>query len=128
MPTQAVIHDQEEAGLDIVCDGQMCFDDYIGMIGSFCWCWYERVEGFDPAKEEHPAAVGAETISKEIALLSDWGGVINSGPVERGPARLADLYKIAKRCAWDEGAAAHRRHLKLKALAGGAQIVRDELS
>ena len=97
--TKAVIHDQEEAGLDIVCDGQMCFDDYIGMIGSFCWYWYERIEGFEPAKEEHPAALGAETISKEIALLSDWGGVINSGPVERGPIRLVDLYKIGNRYA-----------------------------
>ncbi|MCY4087283.1 MAG: hypothetical protein OXG37_10525 [Actinomycetia bacterium] len=97
--TKAVIHDQEEAGLDIVCDGQMCFDDYIGMIGSFCWYWYERIEGFEPAKEEHPAVLGAETISKEIALLSDWGGVINSGPVERGPIRLVDLYKIGNRYA-----------------------------
>jgi 5-methyltetrahydropteroyltriglutamate--homocysteine methyltransferase len=35
--------------------------------------------------------------TKEIELLSDWGGVINSGPVERGPIRLTDLYKIATR-------------------------------
>jgi len=97
--TQAVIHDQEEAGLDIVTDGQMCYDDYVGVIGSFCWYMYERIPGFEPAKEEHPAALGAEVISKEIALLSDWGGVINSGPVERGPIRLVDLYKIAKRYA-----------------------------
>jgi 5-methyltetrahydropteroyltriglutamate--homocysteine methyltransferase len=60
---------------------------------------YERIHGFEAAKEEHPAAVGAEELTKEIALLSDWGGVINSGPVERGPIRLTDLYKIAKRYA-----------------------------
>ena len=36
-------------------------------------------------------------MTKEIALLSDWGGVINSGPVTHGPIRLADLYKIASR-------------------------------
>ena len=30
-----------------------------------------------------------------LTLLSDWGGVINSGPVTHGPIRLVDLYKIA---------------------------------
>ncbi len=97
--TQVVIHDQEEAGLDIVTDGQMCYDDYVGVIGSFCWYMYERIKGFEPAKEEHPSVVGAAERTKEIELLSDWGGVINSGPVERGPIRLADLYKIARRYA-----------------------------
>ena len=97
--TQAVIHDQEEAGLDIVADGQMSYDDYVGMIGSFCWYMYERIPGFEHAKEEHPSAVDAESVTKEVALLSDWGGVINSGPVEHGPIRLVDLYKIASRYA-----------------------------
>ncbi|MGH6919046.1 MAG: hypothetical protein ACREJ0_15240, partial [Geminicoccaceae bacterium] len=64
--TRVIIQDQEEAGLDIVCDGQMYFDDYIGSIGSFCWYMYERIPGFDPAKEEHPAAVDAATMTKEI--------------------------------------------------------------
>ena len=97
--THAAIHDQEQAGLDIVTDGQMCFDDYVGVIGSFCWYMYERIGGFEPAKEEHPSAVGAATMTKEIALLSDWGGVVNSGPATHGPIRLADLYKIAARYA-----------------------------
>jgi 5-methyltetrahydropteroyltriglutamate--homocysteine methyltransferase len=94
--TRVTIRDQEEAGLDIVTDGQMCFDDYVGGIGSFCWYMYERIPGFDPAKEEHPSAVDAAAWTKEIALLSDWGGVINSGPVGPGPIRLADLYKLAR--------------------------------
>ena len=65
-------------------------------IGSFCWYMYERIAGFDPAKEEHPSAVGAATMTKEIALLSDWGGVVNSGPIDStAPIRLVDLYKIA---------------------------------
>src|SRR2546428_11879399 len=98
--TQVVIHDQEEAGLDIVTDGQMSYDDYVGVIGSFCWYMYERISGFDPAKEEHPAVVGQDPHgSVGMTLLSDWGGVINSGPVERGPIRLTDLYRIAKRYA-----------------------------
>jgi 5-methyltetrahydropteroyltriglutamate--homocysteine methyltransferase len=95
--TEVVIHDQEEAGLDIVTDGQMSYDDYVGVIGSFCWYMYERIHGFEPAKEAHPSEIGAAVRTKEIELLSDWGGVINSGPVERGPIRLTDLYKIATR-------------------------------
>jgi 5-methyltetrahydropteroyltriglutamate--homocysteine methyltransferase len=97
--TAASIRDQEEAGLDIVTDGQMVFDDYVGVIGSFCWYMYERLPGFEAAKEEHPSAVGAATRSKEVALLSDWGGVVNSGPVGPGPLRLADLYTLARRTA-----------------------------
>jgi 5-methyltetrahydropteroyltriglutamate--homocysteine methyltransferase len=95
--TQAVIRDQEEAGLDILTDGQMSYDDYVGVIGSFCWYMYERIGGFEPAKEPHPSEIGAVVRTKEIELLSDWGGVINSGPVERGPIRLTDLYRIAAR-------------------------------
>ena len=48
--TATVIRDQEEAGLDIVTDGQMSYDDYVGVIGSFCWYMYERIGGFEPAK------------------------------------------------------------------------------
>src|SRR5438309_8258097 len=97
--TRLVIRDQEEAGLDIVTDGQMYFDDYVGVIGSFCWYWYERIPGFEHAKEEHPAAVGTSERGVGLTLLSDWGGVINSGPVEHGPIRLVDLYKIASKYA-----------------------------
>jgi 5-methyltetrahydropteroyltriglutamate--homocysteine methyltransferase len=93
--TRLAIQDQQEAGLDIVTDGQMYFDDYVGVIGSFCWYLYERIPGFEAAKEEHPSAVGASERTKEVAFLSDWGGVINSGPVSRGPLRLADLYRQA---------------------------------
>jgi 5-methyltetrahydropteroyltriglutamate--homocysteine methyltransferase len=95
--TAVSIADQEAAGLDIVTDGQMSYDDYVGVIGSFCWYMYERIGGFEPAKEPHPSEIGAAVRTKEVELLSDWGGVINSGPVERGPIRLTDLYKIAAR-------------------------------
>src|SRR5688572_10857024 len=91
-----VIRDQEEAGLDIVTDGNMWYDDYVGVIGSFCWYMYERIGGFEPSREEHPSVVDAPP-SKGKELLDDWGGVINSGPVTHGPIRLADLYKIAAR-------------------------------
>ena len=112
--TQAVINDQEEAGLDIVTDGQMSYDDYVGVIGSFCWYMYERIPGFQDAKEIHPSEIGAAVRTKEIELLADWGGVVNDGPVSRGPIRLADLYKIGKKYA--------RRPMKVSVGAGPVNL------
>ncbi|PWT80759.1 MAG: hypothetical protein C5B57_11705 [Blastocatellia bacterium] len=89
-----VIRDQEEAGLDIVTDGNMWYDDYVGVIGSFCWYMYERIPGFEHARELHPSYVNAGPSQGKV-ILDDWGGVINSGPVSRGPIRFADLYRIA---------------------------------
>ena len=89
-----VIRDQEEAGLDIVTDGNMWYDDYVGSIGAFCWYLYERIPGFEPAREAHPSFVNQESSFGKV-MFDDWGGVINSGPVKRGPIRWADLYKIA---------------------------------
>jgi 5-methyltetrahydropteroyltriglutamate--homocysteine methyltransferase len=90
-----VIRDQEEAGLDIVTDGNMWYDDYVGVIGSFCWYMYERIPGFEHARDPHPSTQGVTDRNKVIELLDDWGGVVNSGAVSRGPIRLADLYKVA---------------------------------
>src|SRR5712692_498459 len=89
-----VIRDQEEAGLDIVTDGNMWYDDYVGVIGSFCWYMYERIGGFEHAREPHPSGVNAPP-SQGKEILDDWGGVINSGPMKHGPIRLADLYRIS---------------------------------
>src|SRR5206468_7747122 len=93
--TRLAIRDQEEAGLDIVTDGQMYFDDYVGVIGSFCWYMYERIPGFEAAKEKHPLEAYAQVRTKEIELFADWGGVINSGAVAPGAIRLPDLYQVA---------------------------------
>ena len=60
---------------------------------------YERIGGFQHAKEPHPSEIGAAVRTKEVELLSDWGGVVNDGPVTRGPIRLAELYKIATKYA-----------------------------
>jgi len=90
-----VVRDQEEAGLDIVTDGNMWYDDYVGVIGSFCWYMYERIGGFEQARELHPSGVG-QPKSQGKAILDDWGGVVNSGPVTRGPIRLADLFRITQ--------------------------------
>jgi methionine synthase II (cobalamin-independent) len=92
-----VIRDQEECGLDIVTDGNMWYDDYVGVIGSFCWYMYERIPGFEHAREQHPSTVGATERTQGGEIMDDWGGVINSGRVSRGPIRLADLFKIASK-------------------------------
>ena len=92
----AVIRDQEEAGASFVTDGNMWYDDYVGSIGSFCWYMYERINGFEKARDPHPSTVSAGP-SQGKDILDDWGGVVNSGPVTRGPIRLADLYKVAKK-------------------------------
>jgi len=96
----AVIADQIECGLDIVTDGNMWYDDYVGVIGSFCWYLYERIPGFEPTRNPHPSQVGAQKSAGQF-LLDDWGGVINSGPVDAKPdaLRWTDLYDIAKKAA-----------------------------
>jgi 5-methyltetrahydropteroyltriglutamate--homocysteine methyltransferase len=57
---------------------------------------YERIGGFEPSREPHPAYVNADA-SQIHTIMDDWGGVINSGPVTHGPIRLVDLYKIASK-------------------------------
>jgi 5-methyltetrahydropteroyltriglutamate--homocysteine methyltransferase len=59
--------------------------------------FFTRIGGFEHAREQHPSTVGAAERNTGGELLDDWGGVINSGPVTRGPIRLADLYKMATR-------------------------------
>ncbi len=92
--TRAVIRDQEQAGLDIVTDGQMVFDDYTMGIGSFLWYWLERIGGFGKEKLPHPARAKA---GADAFALDEAGGVAVRGPIERGPVRLAELFRIARR-------------------------------
>src|SRR4026208_2217663 len=75
-----VIRDQETAGLDIVTDGNMWYDDYVGVIGSFCWYLYERIDGFEAAKAQHSSTAGgvANKGNGRLQVLGGGGG--------RGPA------------------------------------------
>jgi methionine synthase II (cobalamin-independent) len=95
----AVIKDQEDAGLDIVTDGQMHFDDYGGSIGSFVWYWYERLPGFDPAKRSNPLVTHGQTNEIDADLFTNWGGTSTHAKVAPGPTHLDELYKIAERVA-----------------------------
>jgi 5-methyltetrahydropteroyltriglutamate--homocysteine methyltransferase len=100
--TNAVITDQEQAGLDIVTDGQMHFDQYGGAIGSFVWYWYERLGGFTKAKLPNPIAKGMEEAGdtsdmSQAAWMHDWGGTAVTGEVSQGiPARLGEMYEVAR--------------------------------
>ena len=91
----ACLRDQEEAGLDVVTDGQMWFDDYHMGIGSFLWYWFERVGGFAREKLPHPARAKAR--GRDVWALDEAGGVALDGPIARGPLRLAFLYQLAQR-------------------------------
>jgi 5-methyltetrahydropteroyltriglutamate--homocysteine methyltransferase len=93
--TRVVIRDQEEAGLDILSDGQMWFDDYNMGIGSFLWYWLERTNGFSSEKLPHPARAKAK--GRDIWALDEAGGVGVDGPIERGPVRMALIYGWAQR-------------------------------
>ena len=73
-----VIKDQEDAGLDILTDGQMWFDDYHMGIGSFLWYWLERTPGFEPEKLPHPAARRRQ--GRDIWALDEAGGVAVAAP------------------------------------------------
>jgi methionine synthase II (cobalamin-independent) len=90
----SVIRDQEEVGLDIVTDGQMYFDDYGISIGSFLWYWYERLPGFEPVKRENPLATHGLADEVDYELFQSLGGTNTNGKIQRGPAHLADLYRI----------------------------------
>lgn len=92
---RVVLADQEEAGLDIVTDGQMWFDDYAMGIGSFLWYWFERIGGFGREKLPHPARARAR--GRDVWALDEAGGVALEGPIVRGPLRLAALYELAQR-------------------------------
>ncbi|MBP8807738.1 MAG: hypothetical protein KBG48_30835 [Kofleriaceae bacterium] len=92
--TRAVIADQEDAGLDVLTDGQMWFDDYQMGIGSFLWYWLERTRGFSPEKLPHPARAKAR--GRDAWALDEAGGVAVVGPIERGPVRMALLYRWAQ--------------------------------
>src|SRR5947209_845972 len=92
---RTVLRDQELAGLDILTDGQMWFDDYAMGIGSFLWYWLERIEGFGKEKLPHPAR--SKSGAADAFQLDEAGGVALKGPIARGPVRLAELYRIAQR-------------------------------
>src|SRR4026209_1659593 len=66
------IKDQEDAGLDHLPGGQMCFGASHMGIGSFLWYWLERTEGFSSEKLPHPPR--AQANGRDIRALGGAGG------------------------------------------------------
>ena len=91
---RAVIADQVDAGLDIVTDGNMHYDDYTMGIGSFFWYTFERVEGFGPEKLPHPARAKARGL--DVFVMDEAGTAALHGPIGASHLRLALLYEIAQ--------------------------------
>ncbi len=92
--TRAVLADEDAAGLDIVTDGQMWFDDLHMGIGSFFWYWFERIPGFGPEMVLHKNRDRAA--GRDVFVMDEAGSAILRGPVGRGPLRLAYLYDTAQ--------------------------------
>lgn len=92
---RVVIEDQTEAGLDILTDGQMWFDDYDMGIGAFLFYWLERTGGFGDAKVPHPSRAKAK--GRDVWALDEVGGVEVVGPITRGPVRMAVLHNLAQK-------------------------------
>lgn len=93
---KVVIDDQLRAGLDIVTDGQMWFDDYSMGIGAFLFYWLERIEGFGREKLHHPARDKAR--GRDEWAIDEVGGIgLDAAPV-RGPIRMTELFRIAQGC------------------------------
>jgi 5-methyltetrahydropteroyltriglutamate--homocysteine methyltransferase len=97
--TRSVIDDQQRAGLDIVTDGQMHFDDYGASIGSFLWYWYERIPGFEKHRRPNPELLKAETTDwAEHEALTAVGGTAVTAKVRppEGGSGLVEMFKIAQ--------------------------------
>ncbi len=92
--TRTVLLDQEEAGLDIVADGQMWFDDYHMGIGAFFWYWFERTGGLGNEKLPHPMRGAAQGV--DVFIMDEAGTVAVRDEITHGPLRLAHLYAAAQ--------------------------------
>jgi 5-methyltetrahydropteroyltriglutamate--homocysteine methyltransferase len=93
---KVVIDDQTRAGLDILTDGQMWFDDYSMGIGAFLFYWLERIHGFGKEKLPHPSLAKAK--GRDRWALDEVGGIALVGEPARGPIRMAELFHLAQGC------------------------------
>ena len=129
--THAVIHDQETAGLDIITDGQMYYDDYVGVIGSFCWYMYERIGGFEDVYDAVWTNVGrriAHGVPYDLRVAFDgetYAVFVDDEPVLY--RRISDIVPSAPRLRiervgivsnWEFGDDTGTRFLRFRARAG----------
>lgn len=91
----AVLRDQEQAGLDIVSDGEIYEDDLVGGAG---WPEYaiSRIGGL-AGREESPMGGALDPSPILQHLFRAWPTPVITQAVSRGPLRFAYLYQIATR-------------------------------
>jgi 5-methyltetrahydropteroyltriglutamate--homocysteine methyltransferase len=109
---RVVVADQADAGLDVVTDGNMWYDDYTMGIGAFFWHTFERVEGFGPEKLAHPARARAQGLDGFI--MDECGAAALRGDIGASRMRLGLLYEIAQQVS--------ARPVKASVGAGAAQL------
>ncbi|MQA17636.1 MAG: hypothetical protein GEV09_27225, partial [Pseudonocardiaceae bacterium] len=110
--TRAMVGDQEEADIDVLCDGHLWYDKHQGFIASFLLYNLERMDGIEirpqvsasslfPGSAAHESEVAASLESgglsevMEAALSAEMAVV---GRVGRGPMRHALNWSLAQRC------------------------------
>jgi methionine synthase II (cobalamin-independent) len=105
---RAMIGDQEEAGLDVLCDGHLWYDKHQSFIASFGLYNIERMEGIQirPSVEAHNpiAQMTIAEIMEAGTGLEELFSVLYQqtrtvvGPVGRGTMRHAVNWRLAQRC------------------------------
>ncbi len=83
----AVIAEQETMGLDIVTDGNMWYDDYVGVIGSFCWYMYRAHRRLRTVARRAPVDGGRPARAR--ARKSSTTGAASSTAAPRRTVRFA---------------------------------------
>src|SRR5262245_59307469 len=93
---KAVVNDQETAGLDIVSDGEMFEDDYLGGAG-----WPEYVVQRLGASKRSDQPRGRMPLSPILTYFigETWPQLLLENKLEHGPLRFAYLYRQAVRFA-----------------------------
>jgi 5-methyltetrahydropteroyltriglutamate--homocysteine methyltransferase len=108
---RAMIGDQEEVGMDVLCDGHLWYDKHQGFIASFGLYNEERIHGIEIRPH---AEVGrglqntlAEGSGLAEAMEANWTEVFETtmsatvaitDKLERGPMRHALNWSLAQRC------------------------------
>lgn len=108
---RAMIGDQEEVGMDVLCDGHLWYDKHQGFIASFGLYNEERIHGIEIRPH---AEVGrglqaslAEGSGLADAMEANWTEVFETtmtatvaitDKLERGPMRHALNWSVAQRC------------------------------
>ncbi|MFQ5919906.1 MAG: hypothetical protein ACE5I4_07680 [Thermoplasmata archaeon] len=91
----AVIKDQELAGVDIVADGKMAYDEFRGGTGWFQYT-LDRVNGITGRSEEITSIFAGHPLEVIQEMASAYGSPVATEKLSAGPMRLALEYKISK--------------------------------